>query len=47
MPTLLPALPVILPKNKEQNVASVHFLFTIIHLKYANGPEATTGEQLK
>jgi hypothetical protein len=38
MPTLLPALPVILPKNKEQNVGSVHFLITIIRLKYANGP---------
>jgi hypothetical protein len=47
MPTLSPALPVILPKNKEQNVASVHFLTTIIRLKYANGPEATTGEQLQ
>jgi hypothetical protein len=34
-------------KKKEQNVASLHFLITIIRLKYANGPEATTGEQLQ
>jgi hypothetical protein len=47
MPTLSPALPVIFKKNKEQNAVSVHFFNTIIHLKYANGPDATTGEQLQ
>jgi hypothetical protein len=47
MPTLLPALPVTLQKNKEQNVVSVHFSISIICLKYADGPKATTGEQLQ